>query len=458
MNDRRAVVLGGSIAGLMAARILADHFSQVLVVERDALPQGAAGRRGVPQGRHVHGLLGGGRDLLEAYLPGITRDMEARGALVGDSVLDCGWHLSGGYLMRFPSTAIGVAASRPLIESTVRDRVLQLPNVVVRQGVDALGLVAGEDGTRVLGVRLLDRRPGSAEEQVPADLVVDATGRGSRAPEWLEAFGFDRPQEDEVRVDVTYTTRRFRRGEGDLDGARMEMCSAEPGRPIGGFAMAQEGGTWLVTLIGYHGTTPPADLDGFRAAASALPARGLSVVVANEPIEDAVVSRFPASRRRRWERVPRLPAGFVPLGDAIASFNPVYGQGMTAAVQEAAALDRTLREGRDDRLPERFLARAARVVDIPWSMAAGSDFRFAETVGRSAPGTALVNRYTRRLQRAARHDRVVAGAFFSVMNLRSSPAALLRPDIAVRVLVGGGRRADRPQPTGWARTPAPATA
>jgi hypothetical protein len=244
----RAVVLGAGIAGLLAARVLAGRYGDVLVVERDRLPAAFVPRRGVPQGRHAHGLLGGALLVLERYLPGITADLAARGAPLGDPARDTRWFVGGGHLAPFASGWRGVWASRPLLEGTVRDRLLALPNVRLLDHTDAVGLRI--DGGRVTGARVLRAANGSTAELLPADLVVDATGRGSRCPAWLAELGYEPPVEERVDAGATYVSRLFRRGpDGPLAHV---MATPSPGRRLG-MLTAQEGGVWLATMAGYRG-------------------------------------------------------------------------------------------------------------------------------------------------------------------------------------------------------------
>src|SRR5829696_6780343 len=226
-----AVVLGASMAGLAAARVLADAYERVTVLERDALPAAAAHRKGVPQSRHAHALLAGGRAALEELFPGLTDELVAHGALSGDLQAEGRWYNRGLRLCPAPSDLQGIAVSRPLLEGSIRERVRALPNVRVVDRCDAAGLVATPDGRRVRGVRVIRRADGSAEEVLEADLVVDATGRGSRSPVWLEALGYPRPAQDEVRIGVAYASRIYRRRPDHADGDRAVVVAATVAPP-----------------------------------------------------------------------------------------------------------------------------------------------------------------------------------------------------------------------------------
>ena len=434
-HTSRAVVLGGSLAGLLAARVLADHYAEVLVVDRDDVAAaGAEPRRGVPQGQHPHAVLLGGALAIERLLAGWTDALAARGALCGDIAGDAEWYCSGGPLRRPRRGLTAIVASRPLIEDEVRRRVVALPRVTLRGGVDVAGLVASEDGRRVIGARLVDRAPGSAATAVPADLVVDATGRGSRTPAWLAELGHAGPPEERVDLDLTYVTRTFRGGPDLLGGPVVSVVGARPADSHSGVALAREGGQWIVALIGHRGTAAPTDLEGFRAYADALPSRRIGRLVRTaEPLGDARVFRFPASRWRHYER-RGLPAGLVVLGDAVCSFDPAFGQGMSSAAQQAEVLQRVLADGADGAaLGRRVAAGAARVISVPWTLTVGVARRFPDLPPKPLPARVL-DRYLDRLLRVATVDDEGTLAYLKVVNLVAEPPSLLAPRIAWRVL------------------------
>ena len=441
-NGERAVVLGASMAGLLAARVLADAYGQVTVVDRDPLPEASAQRRGVPQGRHTHALLSRGQQVLEELFCGLTDELVAHGATSGDILGNGRWYVNGHLLRQERSGLVGLGASRPLLEARVRARVRALPNVTFLDGFDIVGLAATPDGRRVTAARVL-RQAGAAEQVLDADLVVDATGRGSRAPMWLEALGYPRPERDEVRVRLGYATRTYRLPADVLGGDIAILDAPTPQNPRGGALLALEDGRWIVTLAGILGDFPPTDPDGFLAFASTLRFPDIHQAIRDgEPLDDPVGFRFPASVRHRYERLDRFPDGFLVVGDAVCSFNPIYGQGMSVAALEALALRRHLRRGA--RLePRRLLRDLARAVDVPWEIAAGGDLVFPGVQGHRTARTRLANAYLARLHAAAADDGRLAVAFARVAGLVAPPQSLLRPGIALRVLrgnLGAGRQ------------------
>jgi 2-polyprenyl-6-methoxyphenol hydroxylase-like FAD-dependent oxidoreductase len=429
----RAVVIGGSMAGLLAARALADAYGDVTVIDRDRLPVSPEHRRGVPQAHHAHALLARGQQVLEELFPGLTADLVARGAPRGDMLADARLYFSGHKLMQAPSGMVLISASRILIEDAVRRRVRAFPGITFAPPSHVVGLTTTPGGERVTGVRARQRTDGSAAE-LEAELVVDASGRGSRAAAWLETLGFERPKEDRIPVDVRYTSRRYRLPSDALGGDLASLQAPTPTQPRAGVLARLEGGAWLLTLAGILGDEPPAHPDGFLAFARSLPCRDIHDAIENaEALDDPVSFRFPASVRRRYERLARLPEGFLPVGDSLGSSNPVYGQGMTVAALEALVLQRHLR--RTDRSGSRRILRdLARVLDGPWEMARGADLALPGVPGPRPWPLRLFGRYIARLHAAAVHDGRLGAAFVRVSGLVDEPAALLRPGVVLRVL------------------------
>jgi len=440
-RPRRAVVLGGSLAGLLTACVLADHVDEVVVVDRDDLSaELTAPRRGVPQARHTHGLLVSGAQALERLLPGLTQSLQARGALRADVLGRSRWLMGGNVLSSVDSGLVGMLASRTLIEAEVRRRVTATPEVSLLGGYDVAGLLAGPDRSRVVGAIVVPRDGGSRLE-LTADLVVDATGRGSRAPVWLEQLGYEAPPEERVEAQIAYVTRLFEGRQGVLDDLDADIVGSVPGSLASGVALRQEGGRWTVTLAGARGEQPPADLEGFAAYARTLPTPGIAEIATNcRPVGEPEGFRYPASQWRHWEKLDRRPLGFVVLGDAVCSFNPVYGQGMSSAALQVEALRDLLAAGGGrasdavlDALPLESARALARVAATPWALATGSDRRMPGMPAKPLPER-LLDRYLDRLLAVAAGDAAVTVAFGRVLNLLAAPPSLLAPRVAWRVL------------------------
>ncbi|HEX6418477.1 MAG TPA: hypothetical protein VFZ77_08265 [Acidimicrobiales bacterium] len=428
-----AVVIGGSVAGLLAARVLAESHP-VTIVDRDDLAPTGAPRRGAPQARHIHALLARGQQVLEELFPGLTGELAACGAPTGDVLADARLLLGGHRLARTGAGLTVLSASRTLLEERIRARVRDLPGVTFAPRADVTGLRTSPGGGRVTGVRLVRRADGSAEEVLDAGVVVDASGRGSRAPAWLEALGVGRPDEERVHVGVRYATRRYRLPADALGGDLACIHGPAAGQPRGGALARLEGGMWMATLFGMLGDHPPSDPQGFLAYAASLPFPDIHEALHDgEPVDDPVAFAFPANARRRYERMRRVPDGFVPVGDAVCSFNPIYGQGMTVAALQALALREALRRG-DRPLGHRARRALARSIDAPWQMAVGADLAHPGVDGRRTPALRLAGGYVARVQAAAAHDPEVARAFVRVTGLVDGPGALMRPGVVRRVL------------------------
>lgn len=429
-----AIVIGGSMAGMLTARILSDHFDQVTIVERDPVHDHPESRKGQPQTQHLHGLLASGLEILNRLFPGIQEELAAGGAVVGDGGLGFRWYHFGVYKRQFESHLVGCLMSRPYLEWQVRRRVLALPNVRLLASCEVKRLLTNEDDSRVVGAQIVYRADGRYEEPLAADLVVDCAGRGSAAPKWLEEWGYGRPAESRVKINFAYSTRVYERKPTDLPDAILIMIAPTPPSQNGAYLFPMEGDRWIVTAGGMHGLEPPTDEAGFLDYLRQLPAPDIYNIISRaKPLSDIVPYKFPFSLRRHFEKMNRFPAGYLVLGDAFASFNPIYGQGMTSAAMQIAVLEKLLlSKGNRPDLWRSYFKQAAKVIDIPWQMAVGEDFRWAETVGPKPPGTDLINRYMARLYRMMAEDTVVYGQFLRVMNLLDPPTSLMHPRLLWR--------------------------
>ncbi|MDI1463810.1 squalene monooxygenase [Catellatospora sp. KI3] len=448
-----AIVLGASIGGLLAARVLSESYAKITVFDRDELPTANIDRRGVPQGEHSHGLLARGRQVLEELFPGFAADLAATGAVPLDIQGDVVWINDGHRLVRTPTGLQGLAVSRPALESYVRTRVLELPNVELRARHEALGLLATEDRGRITGVRVLPVG-GDEEQRHEAELVVDATGRGNRGPTWLAELGYDKPVEDLVDPKTTYVSRNYRRTPGQADFTAF-LCSPSPQQPVGGVAIAAEGDRWMVTMIAAGGAPAPiSDPETYHEYAKQFAGQEMYELLSKaEPLGPPHRMRLPVSVRRRYEHMKRLPIGFLAVADAVCSFNPAYGQGMTVAAVEAAVLRDELAKGREN-LQRRFFKAAAKVIDVPWDIAVGADLRYDAVPGKRTGKVKFLNGYVAKLHVAAARHPQVGHAFLSVANLMAAPQRLFAPAVLRRVLNPG---TPTPQPTPTS-SPTPATA
>jgi 2-polyprenyl-6-methoxyphenol hydroxylase-like FAD-dependent oxidoreductase len=436
-----AVVIGASVAGLLAAAVLSEVYPQVTVCDRDMLPDQPEHRRGVPQSRQLHALHARGAQALNELLPGFREEMIAAGAVTADTQGDAHWYLDDYLLQPAPSGLEGIALSRPVLEWLIRSRVAKLPNVTINEATDVTGLVTA--GGRATGVRVrAARTPGATEESVPADLVLDAAGRGSRTPAWLGELGFPVPETSQVRAGVTYVCRSYSRDPKQLDGRFGSLVTPYPGKPRGGAVLRQEGDRFVVLLAGMVGTEPPLDEAGLLAFADSLACPDLaSVMRESTPLGDPVKYTYPESTWHHYETLSGYLGGFLVSGDAFSSFNPIYGQGMTIAALEALTLRGMLSDppSAASDLERRYFRAVGKLVAEAWETSASSDLRFPEVEGKRRPGAALINAYGERYRAAASVDPVLGETFLRVANMIDKPAKLLSPGHVLRVFRSAGK-------------------
>lgn len=441
-----AVVIGGSVAGLMAARVLADRFERVTVFERDAVPALAAARKSVPQGAHIHGLLLAGERSMSSLYPGFVQALLAAGAVPMRAGRDIAYYLPGGKAYS-PGGAMKQArdlgfdvygASRALFEHCLRQHARRLPNVAFETAA-VQGLLC-EDG-HVQGVHCAI---GAGRRAVGADFVVDASGRGSQAPRWLAALEFAAPDETVIGIDMAYASTRLRLpAAAELAERQLVFRGPAPQHRRSAILSRIEDGLWQLTLAGRFGEAPPFDEPGFRAFARSLHSPRLHELIdSGERVGEITPYQFPTSVRRHYERIAVLPERWLALGDAVCSFNPIYGQGMTVAALQCQAL-RHLLDLRAaspvgahplERLGFDFFRIAAQVNEQAWVMAAGQDFAFPQTRGLRPPGLAERAQYAAALDALIPEDPHLHRLLAEVVNLAQPLSALSAEPLRSRVL------------------------
>jgi 2-polyprenyl-6-methoxyphenol hydroxylase-like FAD-dependent oxidoreductase len=452
-----AVVIGGSIGGLLAARVLSDHFARVTIVERDEIPGEPVARKCVPQGRHVHALFGSGVRIIERLYPGFFDELVAAGAVKTDFARDLCWFHHGVWKLRTESGLDSYWQTRPFLEALLRRRTYGIRNVVALARSEVLRLLANTEQSRIAGVEIQHRNEGGRIESLPADLVVDAGGRGSRLADWLESLGYAKPKVQTVEVNIGYASRFYERPEdSSRDWQTLATFATPPARTRSCYLFPVEGGRWLATLVGYSADYPPADERDFREFAESLETPDFF-----EAIKDArhlspiSTFQFPAHRWHRYDCLKRFPDGLIALGDAICSFNPVYGQGMSVCALETELLAKMLNRVRgSDTLPRgfarRFFRGSAKLIATPWLLATMSDFLFPKTRGRQSLTSRLLKRYVVRVFRLCATNRRVLLSFYRVLHLLAGPHVLFHPYIMLQVLKStlgiGGPRASRQRP------------
>ncbi|MCW2943127.1 MAG: binding domain [Actinomycetia bacterium] len=442
MTDSRehAIVVGGSLAGLLTARVLTSHFDQVTLIERDRYPDSADFRAGIPQSRHLHALWTKGLEIIEDLFPGIEAELAAAGAPELGIPRDFLWLTSAGWRRRFDITKM-LTFSRPLLDWTIRKRLLSELTVLTHHEVIGL-LPDGKDVTGVLVREAGTRGPG---EPLAANLVVDATGRTSKAPDWLAELGYPAPKETAVDPLLGYTSRYYAIPEGYDPGWRALYLQADaPATRRTGGLFPQEGGRWICSLSGAGRDYAPTDEQGFLDYAKGLRSPVLyDAIRTAEPLTPITSFRRTANHRRHYERFRTWPDGFVIVGDAVCAFNPIYGQGMSVAALQAVLLDESL-AGDPHGMTRRFQRGAKRRGSGAWLVATGEDFRYAETTGsKIKPYNRIINRYVARVVAAANVDEQACAALLDVLALKAGPTSLFNPSVLRRVLLNHA-----PQPPG----------
>jgi 2-polyprenyl-6-methoxyphenol hydroxylase-like FAD-dependent oxidoreductase len=437
-----ALIIGGSMAGLLAGRVLADHFDRVTIIERDRFPEGPGFRKGVPQSRHVHVLMTRGRRIVERLFPGLEESLLEAGAELIDSAEDFEFLTPAGFGPRFRSGIPFLQGSRELLEFAVRERVASIPRIRFLEGTDVTGLLPAKDGEAVAGVKVR-YRDGSAEgkgsdEVLLGDLVVDASGRNSDASRWLEELGCEPPEETVVDAHLGYASRLYERSEDSArDWKALLVQAAPPDVTRGGVLYPIEGGRWIAGLTGVGGDYPPTDEEGFMEFARSLRTPLLYEVIKDaKPLSPIHGFRTTRNRRRHYEKLSRQPQNFLVTGDAASAFNPVYGQGMTTAAIGAEILEETLRERRGvSGMSRRFQRRLAKATAGAWLLATGQDLRVRGVEGASPnAATRLTDAYMDRVLELSLKDLAVRRTLVEVFHMLKPPTAMFGPAVAAKVL------------------------
>ena len=441
-NSQHAIVLGSGMGGLAAAGVLARRFERVTVIERDPAPEPGP-RRGVPQGNHGHILLKSGEIALDGIFPGLPGELAARGSHRVNFGSDVRWCHHGSWRAPYDSPGLVILMqSRPFLESIVRERLAGFGNVSFRYGTAVTGLDVVEG--RATAVRVKDSGGQGEETSEGADLIVEATGRGSQLPRMLAALGYGTPPEIRMPIDLTYASRVYRipvRIPARIPASPERTWKAlldyhtPPDDTRTGLVFPLEGDRWVVTLGGYLGDLPPSDETGWLDFARSLPKPDLYEAIRDaEPLSEIHTFRFASARWTRYEKLRRFPAGLVPLGDTVCSFDPVYGQGMSVSAVEARALGAWLDRDPQARNPRPFLRKLAWIVAVPWLLATSEDLRYPRLSDQRPFWMPLLQRYTKRLFGLSAVSVPDYDRLLRVLHLVAGPELLFHPATLLRVL------------------------
>ncbi|EPX64885.1 hypothetical protein D187_000307 [Cystobacter fuscus DSM 2262] len=435
----QAVIIGGSIAGLMSARVLADHFDKVLVLEREPFPEGPEARKSTPQGRHIHAVLEAGLKTMEGLFPGLRRELEAGGVEYIDMARDAAWLQSGSWKARYEGDIETILVSRPFLEWKLRGHVAALPNVELRTGYCVEELVLDASRTRAVGVKV---KGPEGEQEIPGALIVDASGRGSRAPQWLEALGFGQVEQEQVRIDLGYTSRLYERPPGFDAWKILVLNGKAPESQRSGFISNVEGGRWIVSLNGYFGDHAPTDDAGFLEFARGLPTPAIYEYIRDaRPLTDPVLHKIPSSRWLHYERLARRPEGFVLLGDAVCALNPVFGQGMTVSalgakfLGECVARAKASPEGLPLEVARPFQKKLAGLIGLCWTLTTTMDLAHPRAEGKRPFGLKFLQWSFQNMIDLTSQHAASCRTFYEALHLRKGIMGLLQPGFLGALMV-----------------------
>jgi 2-polyprenyl-6-methoxyphenol hydroxylase-like FAD-dependent oxidoreductase len=434
MNRNRAVVVGGSISGMLAARVLSEFFKDVILIEKDNKNDHITNRKGVPQDNQGHVLLKSGEEIIEELFPGIIQELSRYGAKKTDFARDLLWSHHGTKKIRFDSNVFISQQSRPLLEWQIQQRLENIPNIDFRFGCRVQNLKFNNDEKNTI---VIEDQNGAVTELL-ADLVIDASGAAALHNKWLRDSGYRNPAKTEIKVDLFYASMVFKElFHKTINWHSLLTYPNPPEVERGGMISPIEGNRMLVTLIGYGAKEVPKDIDSFLEYAETLEQPEFYDVIKNEiPLsQDVQIYRFPALRRYHFEKLRNFPSGLLIIGDAFCRVDPVFAQGMSLAAMEAKALRELLMQGLNKKqLTKSYHKKVSRILDIPWLIALTEDFRFRTTSGRKPLGLPILQWYVKRVVAACSHNEQVYNRFIQVLHLRSHPISLAHPAILAKVL------------------------
>ncbi|NEN88764.1 MAG: FAD-dependent monooxygenase [Okeania sp. SIO3H1] len=434
-KGNHAIVIGGSIAGLLAGRILTNHFQQVTIVERDRFPEYPQFRPGVAQSHHVHVLLSKGQQILEQLFPGLVEDLETAGSLKIDWAAEFPWYNLFGWQPRFRSDIKSCLCSRHLLEWSIRRQLTADDSVQFLESTQVKNLLSNVSNSRVTGVRI---KSNSHEQDLTADLVVDASGRNSSLPKWLTALGYQAPEETVINSFLGYSSRWYKCPEGfHADWKVLAVATKPPNDQRAGIIYSVENNFWVTTLYGINKDYPPTDEVGFLEFARSLRNPIVYEFIKDaQPISPVYSYRRTENRLSHYDKLSRLPDGIIAIGDAVCCFNPVYGQGMTVAALGAIALDQCLQSNPSLKgFSKYFQKQLAQVNSVPWLMATAEDLRWPGTEGAKPDWiTRLIQQYLDQVLRLSVEYPEVYQKYIVVMQLTQPPKILFQPDIMAKIL------------------------
>lgn len=438
-NRQKVIIIGGGISGKLAARVLSDFFSEVIIIERDQAPVGPFPRKGARQGEHIHALLLAGQYGLEELFPGITQKFYESGAVKMKSTKELSWYHHGVWKIRYDSSYRTTLQTRPHLEWHIEQYINKLPNVTIHYNQVVKSMLCHEKDNRVYGVELQDEN--KQLRTLTADLIVDASGAGSISTGWLEDLGIQIPCE-EVEIGLTYVSKSYRLPKYQKRDWKIKMVYPNPPvEKIGGTVSLVEGDRFTVTIMGYQNAIKEKEIlkkdDGFLEQAKKLPTLDIYHEIKDgTPLSDTSIYRIPKIIWKRVDRIKKLPHGLLLMGDTVCRIDPVFGQGMSIAVFEAIALQRIFRDGNASLQKNiiNFHKKAAKIISPIWNMVITEDFRYPGISGKRPSGLSIQQWYAKRIFLLSSQHQDIYDSFAKVMNLLEPMTILMKPGIVRRVL------------------------
>ena len=434
-NREHAAVIGGSMAGLVAARVLSNHFKKVTIIEKDKVTNKPETRKGQPQTRHIHLVLAHAMNILSEYFPSLKKELIENGALELDVGNDYNWYSYGGFKKKGVTGITALTMTRELLEYHVKKQVLEIQNITIQDETKAIEMNMREENVKALIIEKAGER-----HVIDTDFVVDASGRGTRAFKWLEQYGYPTPEESKVKIDIMYVTILLERKKMP-QGEKTEVISYTPDAPkekLGAVLMPIEDDRWVLTLIGMRGAVPPQNDEELLKFLKELPITELYDTIADaKRLTDFAVYKYPNSVRRHYEKLKKFPGSYLVLGDAVSSFNPMYAQGMASSICQAKILDEVLKSTpSNEEVFKPYINKVNKVIEDFWTSGAYEDFKYPETEGEKPVGLKMVNGYMKAFQKAANKDTELFKELLEVAGYLKSGKELFRPKILWKVFKG----------------------